>query len=201
MFHATLLMIPTCFIHIICHYYAFSETNLLTRCHSASFCLLCLFIAEKAQKPKCSEKSRKITEILFHRKTHGARRASQGEAQGLLPIGRRGLEGGHPTLWGGPLGTLPTPTLRLFKPSWPKTSGPLHETPENIQGRRHIAKLQFGGQKSLFRHPAGAGNCPRSHLHRHLHRHRCLHDEEGVIHPRGWGLRCSYVVHLSLYVI
>ena len=28
----------------------------------------------------------------------------------------------------------------------------------------------FGGQKSLFRHAAGTGNCPRSHLHR-LHRH------------------------------
>ena len=99
-------------LHFI-SYYGIYWTNLLTRCHSASFCLLCLFIAEKAQKPKCSEKSRKITEILFRRKTHGARRASQGEAQGLLPIGRRGLEGGHPTLWGGPLGTLPTPPLRL----------------------------------------------------------------------------------------
>jgi hypothetical protein len=38
------------------------------------------------------------------------------------------------------------------------------------------SKTKFGGQKSLFRHPAGMGNCPRSHLHR-LHRHllhRCF---------------------------
>jgi hypothetical protein len=37
------------------------------------------------------------------------------------------------------------------------------------------SKTNFGGQKSLSRHPAGMGNCPRSHLHRlhcHLH-HRC----------------------------
>jgi hypothetical protein len=35
-------------------------------------------------------------------------------------------------------------------------------------------KTNFGGQKSLFRHPAGTGNCPRSHLHRlHRHLHRC----------------------------
>jgi hypothetical protein len=37
------------------------------------------------------------------------------------------------------------------------------------------SKTNFGGQKSLFRHPTGIGNCPRSHLHRlrhHLH-HRC----------------------------
>jgi hypothetical protein len=26
--------------------------------------------------------------------------------------------------------------------------------------------INFGGQKSLFRHPAGMGKCPRSHLHR-----------------------------------
>src|SRR5215217_5019979 len=40
MFHATLLMIPTCFMHIICHIYAFSGTNLLTRCRRASCCFL-----------------------------------------------------------------------------------------------------------------------------------------------------------------
>jgi hypothetical protein len=35
------------------------------------------------------------------------------------------------------------------------------------------SKTNFGGQKSLFRHPAGMGNCPQSHLHRlHYHLHR-----------------------------
>src|SRR5215213_2362194 len=46
MFHATLLMIPTCFIHIICHIYAFSGTNLLTRCRSASSCFLLFLVSE-----------------------------------------------------------------------------------------------------------------------------------------------------------
>jgi hypothetical protein len=32
------------------------------------------------------------------------------------------------------------------------------------------SKTNSGGQRSLFRHPARTGNCPRSHLHR-LHRH------------------------------
>jgi hypothetical protein len=37
-------------------------------------------------------------------------------------------------------------------------------------------KTKFGGQKSLFRHPAGMGNCPRSHLHLHrLHYHLHCH--------------------------
>src|SRR5215217_6522346 len=46
MFHATLLMISTCFIHIICHYYAFSGTNLLTRCRRASSCFLLFLVPE-----------------------------------------------------------------------------------------------------------------------------------------------------------
>src|SRR5215213_9376936 len=46
MFHATLLMIPTCFIHIICHIYAFSGTNLLTGCRSASSCFLLFLVSE-----------------------------------------------------------------------------------------------------------------------------------------------------------
>ena len=38
MFHACFMTIPTCFIHTLCHIYAFSGTNLLTRCRSASSC-------------------------------------------------------------------------------------------------------------------------------------------------------------------
>ena len=134
MFHASFMTISTCFIHTLYRFDAFSGTNLLTRCHSATFCLLCLFIAEKAQKSKCSEKSRKITEILFRQKTHGARRARPEEAQGLLPISRRGQEGGRPTLWCGPLGTPPTLPSRLYIPRDANTS--ISHTPERPQGRR-----------------------------------------------------------------
>jgi hypothetical protein len=57
---------------------------------------------------------------------------------------------------------------------------------------------EFWGQKSLFRHPAGTGKCPQSHIHR---RRRLLRvsidftaistnvavsdDEKGVVLPRG----------------
>ena len=36
MFHAVIILIATCFGCTLYHFYAFSETNLLTRCHSAS---------------------------------------------------------------------------------------------------------------------------------------------------------------------
>src|SRR5215203_3243641 len=67
MFHATLLMIPTCFIHIICHYYAFSGTNLLTRCRSASSCFL-LFLVSEILVTKYSRNRTKSTPrfLFFH---------------------------------------------------------------------------------------------------------------------------------------
>src|SRR5215208_3064866 len=46
MFHATLLMISTCFMHTLCHIRAFSGTNLLTRCRSASSCFLLFLVSE-----------------------------------------------------------------------------------------------------------------------------------------------------------
>src|SRR6266700_2913666 len=46
MFHATLLMLSTCFMHTLCHIRAFSGTNLLTRCRSASSCFLLFLVSE-----------------------------------------------------------------------------------------------------------------------------------------------------------
>ena len=47
MFHAFIIPIATCFIHTSWHFYAFSGTNLLTRCHSASSYFLLFFVSEK----------------------------------------------------------------------------------------------------------------------------------------------------------
>ena len=40
MLHACFIPIATCFVYTSWHFYAFSGTNLLTRCHSASSCFL-----------------------------------------------------------------------------------------------------------------------------------------------------------------
>src|SRR5215203_1525652 len=65
MFHATLLMIPTCFIHIICHYYAFSGTNLLTRCHSASSCFLLFLVPERLFGQYSQNSTKRRPNLLF----------------------------------------------------------------------------------------------------------------------------------------
>src|SRR3954467_6610240 len=62
MLHAWFTPIPICFMSTLWHYYAFSGTNLLTRCRSASSYFLLFLVSEKlyrkysrngtGQKPK-----------------------------------------------------------------------------------------------------------------------------------------------------
>jgi hypothetical protein len=79
---------------------------------------------------------------------------------------------GHARVWCGPLVHPLTSPFRLYILSEVKTlneSVSVHEKFYNVPP----SKMKFGGQKSMFWHPARMGNCPRSHLHRiHLHLHR-----------------------------
>ena len=107
-----------------------------------------------------------MPKILFHPKTPGARIRDGEEPWG-----------GHTTCWHGPgqaapgggVGPPGTPSVSLFaykKPSDLKTSGGFDVFPEKVPQRRHHRRGDSGDRKSLFRHPAGTGKCPRSHLHR-----------------------------------
>ena len=167
-----LCIIVTCFICIIYHYYTFSGTNLLTRCHSASSCFLLFLVPEKLFGQYSRNSTKQKPNLLFFRGTHGARRASQGEAHGLQTTSWRGWKGGGASRWFGPLGTPPTLPLRLFIHPDAKTLNIYLILQKDFRSAVAIARPRFGGQKFLFWHPAGTGNCPRSHLHRH---HRHLH--------------------------
>ena len=60
--------------------------------------------------------------------------------------------------------TLSPPLRRLFAYLSPldlKTRYRLTKLQKDSRGAATVAKLQFGEQKSLFRHPAGTGKCPR----------------------------------------
>ena len=48
MFHAVIILIATCFGCTLYHFYAFSGTNLLTRCHSASSVFSTVFPFQKS---------------------------------------------------------------------------------------------------------------------------------------------------------
>src|SRR3954454_14332060 len=96
MLHACLLPITLCFTGTSSCFYGFSATNILTRCHSASFCFLLFLIPEKLQKKYSRNQQRKLFYEISHRRSPGAR-------------------GGHPGGAGGP-----TPPPGAPQPSWPR---------------------------------------------------------------------------------
>src|SRR5215217_6627596 len=65
MFHATLLMIPTCFMHTLCHIRAFSGTNLLTRCRSASSYFLLFLVSEILVTKYSRNRTKSTPRFLF----------------------------------------------------------------------------------------------------------------------------------------
>ena len=177
------------YVHFI-SYYDIYWTSLLTRWHSASFCLLCLFIAEKVQKWKCSEKSGKITEIIKGQKTPGARRGV-----GVVPRGghthpRRGpghAAPGH----GGP--TPCTALRRLFRlyilsdTKTLKQSASVHEMfcsaatiADKIRGTESLCSGTLPGRGI----DPGAISIDSTAISIAA---ADSHDEEGVVLPRGWG--------------
>ena len=135
---------------------------------SASFCLLCLCIVETVQNPKCSENSQKITEILFRQKILGARRTSPGGAHSPQEAPRR-----DPSL--AAHGSHLAASRRLFAYIFAhdlKTQKHQSFSLETHLSSAATKNPNSGGQKFMFRHPAGMGIDPRSHLLRL----RRLHD-------------------------
>ena len=108
MFHATFMMILTCFIHTLCHYYAFSGTNLLTRCRRASCCFL-LFLVSEILVRKYSRNWTKSTPrgLFFHEASRSPKTKRSGATgcpnprAARPPSGRASLSSGAPRapLW------------------------------------------------------------------------------------------------------
>ena len=65
MFHAYIIPIATCFIHTFISFYAFSGTNLLTRCHSASCLFSAVFGFRKVVKEIFSELDKRNVKVLI----------------------------------------------------------------------------------------------------------------------------------------
>jgi hypothetical protein len=111
MLHACFYTICLVFRYTSWHFYAFSGTNLLTRCHSASSLFSAVFVFQKCYTGNIlrigqnkSQASRYFTELLEDRRGDGA------EREGGHTIGRRGLGLARAPWWcgtPGPLLTLP----------------------------------------------------------------------------------------------
>ena len=162
MFHATLLMLSTCFMHTLCHIRAFSGTNLLTRCRSASCCFLLFLVSEILVRKYSRNWTKSKPRGLFpHEASRSPKERRRGATEG--PHHRAARPRGGPR---GPVVWPPRPAsdalLRTIYRPRPKNARGEVEVARNPPERRHIAKLRLGSQKSPFWHSAGTGNWRRS---------------------------------------
>ena len=136
MFHAYIIPIATCFIYTLYHFYAFSGTNLLTRCRSASSCFLLFLVPENYFCKYSRNCTKQKAKSLFFQHVHGVRRRDEGEPRGGQTTPRRGRGPHRACRWFGPLGGPPTSPLRLFIPRDAKTLKHRAFHPEHIRCRR-----------------------------------------------------------------
>lgn len=160
MLHACFVVIPTCFMCTFIQYLAFSGTNLLTRCRSVNSCFLLFLVSEKLHMKYSRNWTKQKPKFLFF---PYQRRRPGGSRRGATGWPGHGQARAH--LWPH-LGVVwapwppPTPPLRPYKLRLGKTLRSSASVHEKSRSRRH-RRNQVSGDRTLFRHPAGAGNCPR----------------------------------------
>ena len=156
MFHAYIIPIATCFIYTLYHFYAFSGTNLLTRCRSASSCFLLFLVPENYFCEYSRNCTKQKAKSLFFQHRHGVRRRDEGGHRGAQTTPRRGWPPCRATRWCGPLGPPPTLPLRLFNPPDAKTLSTRAYFPENLRRRRR-RQPSLGRVLKLFSAPCRRG--------------------------------------------
>jgi hypothetical protein len=115
MFHACLYAIYFVFNYTSWCFYAFSGTNLLTRCHSASFLFSAIFVFQKSYTGNILKIGRnKSRSSYFFPIRDGVQSRDGGELGAEHTLGRRGLALAHATRGCGLLVHFLTPPLRLY---------------------------------------------------------------------------------------
>jgi hypothetical protein len=150
--------IALCFVYTLWHSYAFSGTNLLTRCHSVSSCFLLFLSFRKVTQEILSELDEtkaKVPIYLTRRRSpkerqRGARRQPHHRVVQATPWPC------HQVVWApGPppnIALLPINSLRRENPKGPITF------PRNILQAAAVIISRSGGSRSSSRHLAEEGN-------------------------------------------
>jgi hypothetical protein len=136
----------------------------MPQCQFLVFCCFC--VSEKLHRKYSQNWMKQVQKLLFF--PDEGRRPNES---------RRGARG-----WPHHRGAQPSPWPRppMVRPPWSTSDdapSPIRSLPtESPKNNRRFSqnssaalppsKTNFGGQKSLFRHPAGTRKCPQSHLHR-----------------------------------
>jgi hypothetical protein len=194
MLHACLCTICFAFCYTSWHFYAFSGTNLLTRCHSASSLFSDVFMFQKSYTGNILGIGRnKSRTSYFSRMKDEDRRRAGGGPEGHHTRGWRTLL--LAVLGGGvgPLVHLWRCPFAYLKPcdENPKSIGNFPEEVPQLR-RRH---RRISGDRSLCSGTLpGRGSAPGA-ISINVVASTAIstniaisHDEKGVVLPRGWGL-------------
>jgi hypothetical protein len=158
MLHACFTPIALCFVYTSWHFYAFSGTNLLTRCHSASSYFLLFLCFKKVTKEIFSKLDEMKAEVPIYltrtRSSKERRRVARGQPQHRMarvtPWPR------HQVVWTpGPPPDIALPPINSLR--WENPKG-TNTFPWNILQATVVVVPRSGGSRSSSRHPAGEGN-------------------------------------------
>jgi hypothetical protein len=158
MLHDCLCTICFVFCYTSWHFYAFSGTNLLTRCHSASTLFSAVFVFQKSYTRNIlgigRNKSRSSYFPDTRRSPRQRRRGTRGQPH--YRVARPAPGTCHQVV--GPIGPPPDATLPpIYSPRRAKPKYPIN-FPRNILEAAAIVNARSGGSRSSSRHPAGEGN-------------------------------------------
>src|SRR6266480_1982649 len=137
MLHACSTPIALSFTIILWSFYAISDTNLLTTCHSASPCFLLFLVSEKLHRKYSRNWTKQKPKLLFFPEPSRAPKESCNQTRGWShpPLARPGS--GRAKGRCGPPAGPPTPSFRLYIAFVLKVTRQRLETPEKFRRRRH----------------------------------------------------------------
>jgi hypothetical protein len=158
MLHACLYTICFVFCYTSWRFYAFSGTNLLTRCHSASSMFSAVFVFQKSYTGNILGIGRNKSRTSYFSRTRVGVQSRDGGGPGPgHTLGRRGPGPGCATRGWAPWSTSwRRPSAYIF-PSMGKPKTPIN-FPRNLLQAAAIIDVRTGGSRSSFRHPAREGN-------------------------------------------
>jgi hypothetical protein len=151
MLHACLCTICFVFCYTSWRFYAFSETNLLKRCHSASSLFSAVFVFQKSYTWNILGIGRnKNQSFYFSRHETESKEETEGGQGAATPRLRQAM------------GWAPGPPpdialLPIYSPRWENSKGP-NSFLENILQAAAVIDARSGGFRSSSRHLAGEGN-------------------------------------------
>jgi hypothetical protein len=158
MLHACLYTICFVFCYTSWCFYAFSRTNLLTRCHSASSLFSAVLCFRKATQEIFSELDETKAKVPIFPKAWQSPKMRQKGARRWPrhPMARATPRPCQGQVWApGPLPDAALPPI--YSPRRENLKAP-DQFPWNILQATAVVDARLGGSRSSSRHPAGEGN-------------------------------------------